>query len=314
MRSLRVPAAALAMLLINLGPSFSSTSWREAIASVAETQETYYDFAAQRGARPGAIHVGNGYERHQCAIIGRMLGRIDDIEEAETFDNPVIHSQADPHEMMLHAVFLDSWIVAAENALQLTQSQKVSIWNLECIGEHGISASAFIEPSEGGSDFSIINGGLFIHGDIEAGFYERLIQYLESAPSLEFVALGSGGGGVRDAMLAGLLIRELGYETTLWGPCLSACTLLFAGGQDRVLNSLETEIGFHQITVDGLALPDDSEIYEVVIEYFDAMGVEGATAVAWMKSTPPNEMYFPDPQAICDAGFAHWIQRVCQSE
>ena len=133
-----------------LAPSagLAEISWEKAITAVEEKSSEYYDYAMSLGSGyPGTALNGIGHDQHICAITGRMLGFREEIEEAETLDAPPLKPDTDPMEVMIHAVTLDAWSAAARRAIELTESQKKSLWNLECVGKHGIPRSAYLDLS-----------------------------------------------------------------------------------------------------------------------------------------------------------------------
>ena len=125
------------------------------------------------------------------------------------------------------------------------------------------------------------------------------------------VMLGSRGGSVHDAMQAGGHIRQRGLQTELFGDCESACPLMYLSGQEpRIARLPLHRLGFHQISARGKAIPLDSPIYETVGAFIEAMGVDSAFVLKAMRSTPPEEIHFPDYQSLCDANVG-WFYGNC---
>ena len=159
---------------------------------------------------------------------------------------------------------------------------------------------------------SIVLCDAFEYGDIEAGFFERFKVALSDNPNIEEIALGSGGGSVQDALLAGYEIRRLGLTTTLYGNCYSACPLVFMGGIKRILWASPHRLGFHQIyRGSGVAVPPDDPIYSLTEQYLSDMGVNSYVVILWMFSTTPDEMFEPEVRQLCDPGVATFVQRIC---
>mgnify|MGYP005857788353 CR=1 FL=1 len=305
-------------LLLTLGfllpqPSSAEMSWDDAIESVREKRSEYYEYATELGAgTPGTVLHGIGHDRHICAIVGRMLGFRDEIEQAETFDHPPLTPDANPYELMEHSMFLDSWVAAARRATAMTQAQKQSLWNLECPGNHGIPATARIDDPDLRGDFSVRNDKLVVYGDIDDGFHERFRAVLDTNPGIDTVALGSAGGSVANAILSGLEIRKRGLNTTLHGPCFSACPLMFAGGVERrIWMGPGPHMGFHRVYTASGEAPRDAEIYQHIIRYLFAMGVNPAPVLRWMDRAGSAEMFKPGLDQLCEAKVATWVQRTC---
>lgn len=137
-------------------------------------------------------------------------------------------------KIMINAVTLDAWVVAARRVIELTESQKKSLCKLECLGKHGISRSAMIDEPDLKGDFSI-NGDTLVYGDIDSEFHESFRDALNAHPDVLQVALGSADGSVYDPLLAGVEIRTRGLGTTLHGSCFSASPLDFMGGVKRTI-------------------------------------------------------------------------------
>lgn len=288
-------------------------SWANAIEAVSEKSSEYYDYALGLGSdHPGTALHGIGHDRHICAIVGRMLGFRDEITQAETFEDPPLTPQADPFEVMAHSLFLDAWVAAARRATSMTESQKKSLWNLECIGNHGIPTTAYIEEPDLHGDFSVRDNTLVIYGDIDGGFHDRFRAALNANPEVDLIALGSAGGSVVDAILSGLEIRSRGLSTTLHGPCLSACPLVFMGGSERTIwMGPGPHLGFHRVYTASGEVSLDDEVYRQIAEYLAAMGVDPLPVLQWMASAGSSEMFEPQLEQLCEPRVATWVQRTC---
>lgn len=306
-RSLLLAACLLA------SPANAQVSWETAIEAVREKGYKYYDYALSLGSgHPGSALHGIGHDRHICAIVGRMLGLVDEIRQAETFDDPPLSPDADAFMLMQHSLFLDAWVAAAERAVSMSDSQKKSLWNLECVGKHGIPMAAFLSEPGLSADFSVRDNTLLVYGDIDSGFHDRFVSALNANPGVSWVALGSAGGSVADALLAGVEIRRRGLGTTLHGPCFSACPLVFVGGKDRIIwMGPGPHLGFHQVYTSSGAVSLSDEVYGKIALYLEAMGVDAQVVLHWMASSGPDEIYEPDIGALCRPGIATWVQRMC---
>lgn len=294
-------------------PTLAEISWDSAIDAVSEKSSRYYEYAFGLGSgHPGSALQGIGHDRHICAITGRMLGFMDEIEQAETFEDPPLEPNADPFELMEHSLFLDSWVAAANRAVAMTESQRKSLWNLECIGKHGIPRTAFIDEPELKGDFSVLENTLVVYGDIDSGFYTRFQAILDANPGVEMIALGSAGGSVVDAILSGLEIRKRGLPTTLHGPCFSACPLVFMGGERRTIwMGPGPHLGFHRVYTPLGEVALDDKVYLQIAEYLASMGVDPMPVLEWMARAGSNEIFEPNLEQLCEPRVATWVQRVC---
>lgn len=289
-------------------------SWEDAIEAVEEKMFAYYNYAIELDpmSQPGTALHGIGHDRHICAITGRMLGFREEIAEAETLEDPPLVPDANAMELMMHSMTLDAWVAAARRATAMSHNQKVGLWNLECVGKHGIPRTAFIEDSSVVGDFSLLGETLVVYGNIDAGFYDRFLGALEDNPTITEVALGSAGGSVQDAIQSGIEIRRRGLSTTLHGPCYSACPLVFIGGEPRtVWAGPGPHLGFHQVYTSSGALPLNHQVYTVIARYLQAMGADPGAVIGWMAVAGPTEIFEPELEALCPAGVATWVQRTC---
>jgi hypothetical protein len=291
-----------------------ANSWEEAIAEVSKRAEQYHEYAVEVGGTSWAGTMYNGYKsvEHQCSILGRMLGHVKAIQHLEEFEYPPMDARSDPHDLLVFAISLRNWVASAQWAKEASRDQRINRWNLDCVGQFNISSRLFMEAENPNADFEVDGQQLHVYGDIDSGFSERFAAVLEANPTVTEVTLGSGGGSVRDALIAGSLIRQRGLNTTIYGNCYSACPLVFAGGTRRVVWAAPYRLGFHQIyTGEGEAIPLDDPLYGLVSRYLAEMGISPRHVLAWMFSAGPSEMHEPEPQRLCDALFATFVQRIC---
>lgn len=288
-------------------------SWNTAIEAVKEKSSTYYDYAINLGGgHPGTALHGLGADRHRCAITGRLLGFNEQVREAETLEDPPMTPDANAMELMAHAVTLDAWAASAKYVLGLSETARASLWDLECVGNFGIPASAYIGDRGALTDFTVRGQTLYVYGDIDRGFADRFENALKENIEITEIALGSAGGSVIDAIRAGLMIRDRDLRTVLVGPCYSACPLVFAGGVERLIWAGPTPaLGFHQISENGLAVSFDDRSYDLVGRYLTDMGIRPKLVMAWMLSAPPEEIYEPPIDQLCLPNLATWVQRTC---
>lgn len=293
--------------------SHAKISWESSIEIVSEKSTRYYEYALKLGAgHPGTALQGIGHQRHICAIVGRMLGFVDEIFEAETFDDPPLAPDSNPSDLMVHSLFLDSWVAAARRATAMTEVQRKSLWNLECVGYHGIPADAYLDDASLRGDFSIQDNIVVVYGDIDRGFFQRFKIFLYQNSGIKSVALGSAGGSVVDAILSGIEIRKRNLDTTLHGPCFSACPLVFIGGVNRTIwMGPGPHLGFHRVYTASGQVPLSDEIYERITEYLIAMGVDPAPVLQWMARASSDEIFEPNLDELCRPRVATWVQRIC---
>lgn len=289
-------------------------SWDKAIANVEKSAAEYFDYAVEVGGTSWAGTMYNGYksQEHECAILGRMLDRVEAIKHLEEFDYPPMDARSEAQDLLVFSISLQNWVAAARWAKNATLDQRINRWNLDCVGQFGIASNLFMESIRPEAEFEVKGTQLHVYGDIEVGFAQRFEQALKSNPSISEVTLGSGGGSVRDALVAGLLIRSRGLDTTIYGNCYSACPLVFMGGNHRVVWAAPYRLGFHQIyTGEGVPIPFDDQLYRLVAQYVTEMGGDPSTVLAWMYSAGPSEMFEPEPADLCAPNVATFVQRIC---
>lgn len=313
-----VLASLAAAFLVVLPVSSWAESWPQAIANVERLRKQMEERADDLGY---PVHLGTAYneykvKEHECAILGRMLGKTDAIAHLE---EELPRESRDGSEFRFAALSLSNWIFTAKRLLDEPFDRRVSLWNLNCVGSLGISRTEFLKATDPNGQpefFDITDDGstLRILGPVTDGFSDRVIDALNKNPQVKVVALGSPGGSVTEALTAGLAIRQRGLETTLWNNCLSACPLVFLAGVRRSVWSPYPDLGFHQISRDGQAVAAGHEIYGLVRDYVRLMGVNDRVVIDLMMSAAPSDMNIPDMQTLCEAKIANWVQRVCFSD
>jgi hypothetical protein len=311
---LRVWLPPMILLICFVSGPARADSWSGAIATVERSASKYFEYAVEVGGTSYAGSMYNGYKglEHECAILGRMLDHAQAIRHLEEFEYPPMDDRSDPHDLLIFSISLENWVAAARWAKNATVDQRINRWNLDCIGQFGITSNLFMKSARPEAEFVADGMQLHVYGDIDAGFAKRFEQALNANMSISEVTLGSGGGSVRDALLAGILIRNRGLDTTIYGNCYSACPLVFLGGKRRVVWAAPHRLGFHQIyTGEGVPIPFDDPIYALVARYVAEMGGNPSTLLAWMFSAGPNEMFEPEPDDLCAANVATFVQRIC---
>lgn len=295
----------------------AAKGWEEAIAEVEARSERLWTFGLQHGASGSLGTALNELDanRHECAISGRLLGLEEKIQHLEYMPEPELSedmTEDQLYEVMVYSHSLENWVIAAKRLTSLPINEVGEIWNLNCVGKLKIDSSAFVESSVGRARFKQDGSRTYVLGDIEVGFSDELDAWLNMHPETTEVVLGSGGGSVRDAVMAGISIRKRGLGTTLSDSCYSACPLVFFGGVRRTIWSPYPSLGFHQVyTGDGDPLPESSEVYQMIFEYSNLMGVNGGFVVKSMNSAPPSDMFEPHPDDLCAAHVTTWVQRIC---
>jgi hypothetical protein len=273
----------------------------------------------EAAARIGYVHLGAGLneigaKEYACAtlaflfekeLIFRRLGTIERGPASESDGG----TAAEAHS--IKALQHENWVIAAENTLRMSERERIEAWNLNCVRQHGIGKEHYLASLSPDAEFKIVGDQVHVLGDIDAGFFKRFEKALSGNPQVKTVALGSGGGHIMDAILAGALIRRRSLDTTLHADCYSACTLIFMGGVNRTVSSPYPRLGFHQVSRDGHAVAKTDGVYSLVGNYINAMGGRSDIVIEFMHRAPPNDMFYPDVSDLCEPSIATWVQRLC---
>ncbi len=309
--------AVFGLVLCAQAMPLEAKGWEEVIAEVKAKSERLWAYGLEHGAS-GSLGTGLNEldaNRHECAISGRLLGLEEKVQHLEYMPEPEVSenmTEDQLYDLMVYSHSLENWVIAAKRLTVLPISEVAEIWNLNCVGKLEIDAGSFVESGVGKARFKQDGNRASVLGDIDVGFADELEVWLNTHPETTEVVLGSGGGSVRDALLAGISIRKRGLDTTLSDSCYSACPLVFFGGVRRTIWSPYPPLGFHQVyTGDGEPIPASSETYQMIFDYSNLMGIDGNFVLTSMNSAPPSSMYEPHVDDLCAAGVTTWVQRIC---
>lgn len=290
------------LLLPTLSLAEKGLPWPETIAKVEALLEEYVsrsdellrqedEFYRSENMSPLG-YLGNAcancyWPMHQCAILGRMLGKPELVSHLE---EPLPPLTAPLGEVWSASESLNQWVHTAKRLVETPEVERTNIWNLECVGHFDIPKTGFDKPGQQSVTIRADGSYLWVYGDIVQGFYDEFVIALNEHPEVTTIGLGSGGGSVRDAILAGSEIRKRGLNTQLTGPCLSACPIVFIGGVSRNVMQPFPPLGFHQMYSEGGALALNDPTYQLVADYAWAMGIDGTWFVLQMAAAEPTDM------------------------
>ena len=297
------------LLLMACHPKLAlAKSWTEAIQDVSSLADEYTRALEGTGFSEVGLIGNQGlevqYEEHMCAIIGRRMGHFELIRHLEP-PQPSLYSN--PATLAYNARSLRHWVRAAKRFRDLPEGQRRAIWNLECVGRHGISTDGAVSRSPS-VRFESDGAYIWVEGDIRQGFFDALRKAVSSNPDVETIGLGSGGGAVYEAMRAGAFIRQLGLKTQLSGECYSACPLVFLGGVERNVMRPHPKIGLHEVSINGIAVSKDDKVYDIMSTYIRALGADDAAIINIMQAYRPDEMGTLPAQVACDTRIVTWHQ------
>jgi hypothetical protein len=295
----------------------AAKNWDETIVLVEKRAAEIWERGKSLGADTFLGTAVNEVDipKHKCAILGRMLGHVGAVSELEEHPEPELSSDPTSEELynlMVYSHSLSNWVFVARSATAQTKIQRKHSWNLDCVGQMGIPRNTYEEIAESSAEFVVDGTDLRVLGDIESGFTDKLVYQLDTNAQINRVVLGSRGGNVKEALLAGFEIRNRKLDTTLSSNCLSACPLVFLGGIRRTIWSPYPKLGFHQLSDKaGTPIKTSSNLYVAMERYAEAMGANPSFVLASMLRAGPSEVFEPDFDSLCTNKVVTWVQRLC---
>jgi hypothetical protein len=145
----------------------------------------------------------------------------------------------------------------------------------------------------------VMNGGseAEITGGIKFGLTADFERTLKASGGVRVVHLDSNGGRINEAQKLNALIRSRGLDTYVDAKCLSACTLAFAGGQQRILKK-GAQLGFHRGAFAGEDQIDDHDLESSI---YRAAGIDSAFIDRAM-ATKNSDLWRPSEAQLLSAG------------
>ena len=118
-------------------------------------------------------------------------------------------------------------------------------------------------------------------GQIDKDTPNQFASFANGLPQGTWIALSSPGGNLVGGLKLGMLIREMGFNTTISSTdhsppnCISACAYAFAGGLSRHLSE-GSKYGIHQFkgTVKEIGDSESQKVSATIAKYLDQMGVD----------------------------------------
>ncbi|HKY94470.1 MAG TPA: hypothetical protein VJL84_04150 [Kiloniellales bacterium] len=145
--------------------------------------------------------------------------------------------------------------------------------------------------------------GRTIHfrGDVTYGTAQELLRLIKANPAVHEVHLTSNGGMVEPALLVANAIQLRRATTFVPTTCVSACTFLFLGGQQRYL-APGAALGFHRAWQSEPAFDGDVQRVNAEIRVrFAERGIDDAFVERAM-ATPGEQLWYPSPEELQAAG------------
>jgi hypothetical protein len=167
---------------------------------------------------------------------------------------------------------------------------------------------------------------IYLVGAIELGTFNKFMEVVRANPKARTVFLASPGGVVVDGYLISNAVRARRFDTWVEWFCASACTLIFAAGQQRILGK-DAKLGFHQTYSEepetGVAVGTDyrnddklaaaigsGDRFDPILHGDDktVRALRRANVseafIGKVLRTPPESLWFPDIEELLREGMA----------
>jgi hypothetical protein len=150
----------------------------------------------------------------------------------------------------------------------------------------------------GAHQFKVLANGQMLEfsGGITFGVANELNGFLQAMGNVRTVKLNSMGGRILEAQRMSDLIRAKGLTTFVAQDCMSACTIVFLGGKERVVLSA-ARIGFHQPAFRGMTAASRRAAISTEMARLQRLGLSKAFAEKANVATPSG-MWFPDKDEL----------------
>jgi len=148
-------------------------------------------------------------------------------------------------------------------------------------------------------------------GRVGFGASAALRSALNANPRVTVLHLNSNGGSVGDARQLQYLIRDRGLTTVVDSHCLSACALVFLGGQERYL-APGAKLGFHREKAVGASPAEVNMFEETDAQFMLALGIS-SSFVDRAFSTPSSAMWVPTVDELKAAHVIADVSTKCET-
>jgi len=175
----------------------------------------------------------------------------------------------------------------AANFVMVGTAQMAGIYEI-------VSGDARVGPHQ----FHILANGetLEFSGGITFGVTQEFERFLNAMAGVRSVRLNSTGGRILEAQKMSDMIRSRDLATVVALDCLSACTIVFLGGKERLMLS-SARLGFHQPAFRGMTAADRSAAIATEQLRLQGFGLSSAFA-ARATTASPSGMWYPDQDEL----------------
>ena len=143
-------------------------------------------------------------------------------------------------------------------------------------------------------------GDVRLSGELDEGAADRLRALLDAHPEVARIHLTSEGGLVEEGQAIGDLVAERGLVTYVPDYCVSACTLAFVRGRERLIVA-QARLGFHAPYEPGLFGRD----FQADSAPERALYLRAGLAPDFVDAalaTASSDIWIPDPERMRAAG------------
>jgi hypothetical protein len=154
------------------------------------------------------------------------------------------------------------------------------------------------DAAVGPHQFRVLADGRMLEfsGGITYGVAREFENLLDARGNVTTVQLNSIGGRIREAQRMSEIVKARGLATYVVQDCMSACTIVFLGGGERLL--LDTaRLGFHQPTFRGMTVGDRRAAIAEEEVRLQGFGLSRNFAER-ANTAPPDGMWFPEKDEL----------------
>lgn len=192
------------------------------------------------------------------------------------------------------------WAWVAQLAVCLGVLNTVAVLVRTAIPQIGEATSiAFMDdPRIPSYSIRLLNNGseIEISGGVKFGLSNDLERILNASPGVRTVHLDSIGGRIGEGEKLNAMIKSRGLDTYVEANCMSACTLAFVAGRQRVLKK-GAQLGFHRAAFAGDDKLNDSAERSI----YRAAGIS-QSFIEHALVTRNDDMWSPSDAELLSAG------------
>lgn len=166
----------------------------------------------------------------------------------------------------------------------------------------GASASVAISRIFGSAWTTVCDSAartLHLNGEYVAGVAADFDRALNACKDVKFIELDGGGGEQGEALAMASAIEARNLSTRVTGTCFSACTVVFAAGQERILTA-DGVLGFHAGRYHSVLL-EWSAAGSGFESYLLSRGIN-ADFIGRVTQVPHEDMWYPTTAELLAAG------------